>query len=329
MESEGANSQSPVWRRWLPWVGAVLLLSYVFLTTDLEGFFRGIQDANLLAFAAVTFGLYPLIFLIDSLAIWRLFNWFAHRISYAEIRPLVGANYLLTMVNYNAGSAGMSAYLWRTRGVKLFQTLGSVLWMNVLDVVIIAAIIFCGADLLTEPLGESGANSARLASGGILLAFVGSLLYWHRGFDFLILGSLRNRSIFHAFREAKPVHYRDMLLLRSSQVAVYVLFDKLTLLAFGIDVPLLELLVYVPIQMLIAALPITVAGIGTVQVSQRILYGAFASLGRIDAYAVSLVVSFILPRTLIGMYYLRRAAHALAKGNQTEEHPEPHPTREG
>jgi len=311
MASEGVERSgfSPI--RLLPWCVAIGLLYYIFTTTDLDGFVQGVQSAHILAFAAASLLIYPLVFLVDTLSIWRLFNWFACPVRYREIRPLVGANYLLTIVNYSAGGAGMSAYLWRTHGVKLFQTFGSVLWMNTIDLVIVAAIVFVGADVLGDL-----AMSARLLSGCVLVAFAGAMVYWRLGFDFFILGPLRSRSIFYAFSQARLRHYLVMFGMRAMLAGTYFLLDWLTLLAFGINIPLIELLVYVPIQMLVAALPITIAGIGTVQVAQRVLYGRYAAQALIDAYAVSLVVAYLAPRVLIGVFYLRGASNALAGGTE-------------
>jgi hypothetical protein len=90
-------------------------------------------------------------------------------------------------------------------------------------------------------------------------------------------------------------------------------------------VPLARLLVYVPVQMVIAALPVSVGGLGTVQAAQRIFYAPWVdtanaaasaadpAIAIVDAYALTLFFGFLVPRVLIGLGCLRAVGDALAE----------------
>jgi len=74
--------------------------------------------------------------------------------------------------------------------------------------------------------------------------------------------------------------------------------------------------VYVPVQMVIAVVPISVSGLGPGQAAQRVLYTEWADLAHgvgagqatVDAYGLALFLGFLLPRVLIGVLSLRAAS---------------------
>ena len=100
--------------------------------------------------------------------------------------------------------------------------------------------------------------------------------------------------------------------MRVPMLVFYTAMQYFALESFGIHIPFARLLVYVPIQMLIAGLPISISGIGTVQVTQRVLYEPYASTAAIDAYAVAIILGFMVPRLLVGLAFVRKASRDLA-----------------
>lgn len=310
-EAEAAKGQS-VFMKLLPWLVSVGCVAYIGATTDLVAVRHAIADADMLFFWGSIIAIFALgVFPSDSIAIWRLFNWFAghwsvDRMRLREIATIRGANYLLGVFNYNAGTAGMALYVRRTRGVPFLEALGALFLMGLCDMSLVALFVLFGAGILGDL-----EHSARLASIAVLMILAGTLLYWRAGIDFLILGKLRQRRLFLAFREARIAHYVKLLLLRAPMPVLYTAMQYFALESFGIHIPFVMLLVYVPIQMLIAGLPISISGIGTVQVTQRVLYEPYASTAAIDAYAVAIVLGFIVPRLLIGLAFARRASREL------------------
>ena len=71
--------------------------------------------------------------------------------------------------------------------------------------------------------------------------------------------------------------------------------------AFDIHVPLLALVACVPVTLSIAALPITVSGLGSAQLAMLALYGGFADEAAIVAYSLAYSVSLIVLRLPIGL----------------------------
>ena len=306
-----SNSTSQLLLRLLPWLVSLGCIAYILATTDFPTIWAALKNANMLLFWGSVFAIFvPFVFPIDAFSVSRAVSWFNAPISFRELLPIRGAAYLLGIFNYNAATAGMSLYLKRTRGIPALETLGSLLFMTLCDVSNLAVLILLGAGLLED----GAAASSRIAGLGILAILAGTLMYWRGGIDFFILGRLRNRSIFSAVRRARIVQYGAMMLLRMPITVLYVALQYYTLQAFDIHIPFMHLMVYVPIQMLVAGLPISIAGIGTVQVAQRVLYAPYAEIAVIDAFAVCLVVAFLAPRAVIGMAFVAKASRDLGRG---------------
>src|SRR5215831_5271326 len=53
------------------------------------------------------------IYLGDSFAIWKTFEWFLARLSFVEVLVLRGATYLLAAINYNAGQGAIVYFIHR------------------------------------------------------------------------------------------------------------------------------------------------------------------------------------------------------------------------
>lgn len=296
--------------RLLPWFVSIACLLYIFTTTEVGPLWEALQTANMPLFWGSVLGIFIfIVFPVDSFVITRLLNWFEAPVTLREIMPIRGTSYLLGIFNYSAGSAGVSLYLRRTHGVPALRSLGALFFMTLCDVSTLALMVMIGAGVLGDM-----ATSARIVSGCVLLILAGTLVYWRAGFDFFVLGHLRDRSLFAAFKQAKIRHYGLMILMRAPLTFLYTVLQYLTLESFGIHIPFYVLLVYVPIQMLVAGLPISVAGIGTVQVVQRTLYAPYADLATIDAFAVLLVFGFLCPRMIIGLAYTARASRDLERG---------------
>jgi hypothetical protein len=83
--------------------------------------------------------------------------------------------------------------------------------------------------------------------------------------------------------------------------ASFIGFAAATLPAFGIHVPLPALVACVPVALSVAALPITVAGLGSAQLAMLALYGGFADEAAIVAYSLAHSVSLIVLRLPIGL----------------------------
>jgi uncharacterized membrane protein YbhN (UPF0104 family) len=141
-----------------------------------------------------------------------------------------------------------------------------------------------------------------------LLALTAHFLYWRRGIDFLLLGRLRDWPIFKSFREAPPARYLQLAAIRVPFDFFFILNFWLAMRAFGIDVPFLKNLAYVPVITLLGILPITVAGLGTVQAATVYLFAAYASQAKLLAFSLAFTVVLLGTRALLGVPVFRKVS---------------------
>lgn len=299
------------WRRWLPWVGTGVLLAWIVATTDVAAFFAAMRQADWSLFLGGMCVLYTLQWLVDSLSIHWLYRRFAAPA--VELRGLLaarGATYLLGILNYALGNAVLAAWFRRRYGVSLVASGATMVLLMAVDLGLLVLVVVAGAAMLPDAW-----RLAAIALGAAFaLGAIAHLVFWRAPWRWGPLERIRERPEARGFREATLRDYAVLGVLRSPVSALYIAMHLVTLRAFGIHVPLLELFVYVPLQMVVAALPISVSGLGTVTALQRVLYAPFVdapspdiALATIDAYGIALFVGFVVPRIVIGVLSLRSA----------------------
>lgn len=294
-------------RRLLPWVVALGILAVLFRRAGGAELRQALAEADIAlllgATALCTVGMY----LIDVLAFTRTISWFNCRIGFREVAPVKAASYLLNVLNYSAGTASVALWLNRQRAVPFLEAAAALLFLNVTDALVLVCFMAAAFPALDPPL-SSGVGAIVLVAVG---AFSGHLLYWRKGIDFLVLGRLRRWPIFKSFREANLGHYLQLAAVRIPFILLFVLNHWLGLLAFGVDVPFLTVLAYVPILSFIGTIPITVAGLGTVQAATVFLFAPWAPEATLLAFSLAMTVLLTAARALLGVPVFRRVSNEL------------------
>lgn len=331
-----SRAGNPVMRI-LPWVVALGAFGFIFATTDLAGIRESAAQARWGLFWVAAFGIYAALFATDSFTVWWVYRRFHVRsIRYRDVLPARGASYLLGILNYAAGSAAMAFYFKKRFRVGFLEGGASLLLLMLVDLGLVTIAVLLGGSLLPEEwtaasvvtLGST-VVTFRMAIQALALCFVfaavAHLVFWRAPWSWGPLERVRALPTFRGFRLATPLDYVKIGLIRAPVTALYILMHGLTLIAFHIHVPWERLLVYVPIQMLIAVVPISPSGLGTVNVAQRFLYEPYvydaagqqlvadAATASIDAYGLALSLAFNIPRILIGIVAIRAAKAALAR----------------
>jgi hypothetical protein len=77
--------------------------------------------------------------------------------------------------------------------------------------------------------------------------------------------------------------------------------------AFGLEIPFLHMLAFLPIVFMIAALPVTIARLGTTQAAWLFFFTPYAEAPRLLAFSLAAHLTFVVTRSLIGIAFLPRA----------------------
>jgi hypothetical protein len=320
--------------RVLPWIVAIAIFGFILNSTDLEALRASAASAKWTQFWLVSFTLYAVIFLTDSFTVWWMYRRFhVPKIKYRDVLPARGASYFLGILNYAAGSAAMAFYFKKKFKVGFLEGGASLLLLMLVDLGLVTIAVLIGSSMLPGAWSDSVLslfgqeftwNTVINGFAGLLiLGVIGHLTFWRAPWNWGPLERIRQIPTFAGFRRATLLDYAKIGLIRMPVTALYILMHGFTLTAFHIHVPWAQMMVFVPIQMLIAVVPISPSGLGTVNLAQRLLYEPYAftpggeqlvgdvAQASIDAYGLALALAFNIPRLLIGFIALRAAKRAL------------------
>jgi hypothetical protein len=297
-------------KRAAPWLIAAACFAYLWLRVDAAAGAQGKQLLPYLGevFARVSWGRWLLLmipyslffFLIDSLVLWRVINWFNARVPFADVLPVRASTYILSILNEQVGKGAMALYLNRRDGVPGWQVGSSMLFIMFCEFVYLTLWATVGVTLRWDALPAVFHAIPWLALC-VLGFFVVHLLYFSGR---ILPGSaLREREILHAFRQARLGHYLWIVVLRSPALLSAVVVYTLALRLFGVSIGFGEMLGYLPVIFFGAAVPGPMRSVAiTLWVT---LFPERA--GELAAFGLVQHNFFIFFNAAIGLCFLRRA----------------------
>jgi hypothetical protein len=243
-------------------------------------------------------------FLVDTFVVQQAVSWFNIKVAYREILPVRATTYILSLVNTQLGQGGIAVYLHRRHALPFWEITGTVLFLSFVEVYQLALYSFVGAAAGGE-LGRGAPLAVYVALAAFLVVHLWYFSRPRRG----RLGELR---VLGTFRRARPSHYLGLFLYKTPNLLAAVTVHWLALPLFGMHVPFLVLLTYLPLVFFFAALPIAAAHLGPSQMAWVYFFRRWAQGDQLLSYSLAAHVSFMLMNAVIGLCFLRRAARELA-----------------
>ncbi len=332
----------PIWRarlkRLLPWLGTGILLAYMATTTDLETIGHSLAEVNIVAVILLAaFGTLAT-FLIDSFCVAKAFSRFVCKVSYREALPIKATSYFLNVLNYNLALVGMAFYLKRSRQAPFWNSLGSLFFLNVMDILTLCVLLCVGlaATHGTGVLDTATEVVAWLMAAGGFGGFALVVLMLKLDLHIPVLSKLLKLQMLAPLADLNFITVVYFLGLRICLLLTYLGSQYILLQLFSIDVPLLRLVVYNSLITFVQIVPISVAGLGTVQVVMRNFYAPYVvqatkqTAAVVDAYSTTSIFSFVIFRLIVAYFFLgefsseviRDAEHAAPGGDVEDPSPE-------
>jgi uncharacterized membrane protein YbhN (UPF0104 family) len=298
-------------RTWLPWLLAIGVLVYLALSVQFSVLWDAVRRVSLVQLVLLLVAYVVALFLADSLgtlvALRRALP--AHPLRYRQVVKVRGASYLFATLHYGAGQGAFAVLLQRHAGIPIAEVAGAVLLGMGANIVTVSAA--AGAGVL---VGGAPANQVLQL---VLLALAAGLP------AYLVVIALKpgflTRIGFLAplFRAGVRGHLL-VAAARLPHISTLVLGHFAALRLFGVDIPPGEALVRLPLVFVVAVLPISPSGLGTVQAASVALLASFVAVpaglpaeaaseartATIFAYSLTMQAGAMLLQALMGLAFL-------------------------
>lgn len=241
-------------------------------------------------------------FLLDAFVLSKVIRWFHGPLSYRELLPVRAVTYLVSIVNTQLAQGALALYIHRRFRTPLGQITSTVALLILIEATNL--ILFATAGALVFPGGTPPVLLFLPLALALLWFTVINLARGKLG----VLGRMvKDNVLFFTFRRAGLRHYGAILGLKGSVFFLALLVHSQALGFFGIEIPLLRLLAFLPVVFLVAALPITVAHLGTSQAAWIFFFSAYASEADLLAYSLASHLTFMLANGTFGLLFLPKA----------------------
>ena len=245
-------------------------------------------------------------FLVDSHATWRVIKWFnAPKIRLFNILPIRASAYILSLVNEQVGKGAMSLYLLKRHKVPGWQALSSMILIGMVEIYQLLLFSFIGVmiyyDLVVQASTSIPLPQILLSVYTFAFLYFPLHLLYFRGRIFP--GStLRNKPLLHALCQAKLLDYVLIVLFKAPNMIGAVIVYTLALDLFGVEVVFGQMLAFLPVIFLAAALPLPFhAG---ALLLWTVLFPEFPEVG---VFSLVMHTFFVLFNAVIGVLFLPKA----------------------
>jgi hypothetical protein len=312
-----ARPKPAAWQKAIPWLITVVCFSYLYTRlsaaaarVDLSAieYLSGVfQSVDWVQWLALMIPYSAVFFLIDSMIVWRVINWFNARVRYTDILPIRASSYILSIINEQVGKGAMVLYLNRRDGVPGWQVGSSMLFIMFCEFYYLLIWATIGVSLRWDSFPPVFHAIPWILFGAALF-FVAWVMY----FDGRLAPRLkfRDREIMHSFRNARAWNYVVVILLRSPALLIATVVYSLALHLFGVEASVLDMLGYLPVIFFGAATP------GPMRSVAIVLWVTLfpAHEGEMLAFGFVQHNFFIFFNAAIGLLFLRRANRDLFGG---------------
>lgn len=296
--------QSLVARLW-PLAVTIVIFTVIFLRIPFGRFLGALAGARLLPFLGLMATFSLCFFLMDTFVLLKMLRWFHGPIAYRELLPVRASTYLVSIVNTQLAQGALALYIHHRFLTPLGEIGSTVVILILIEVT--QLVLFATAGMLAFPAEvPPGLLYVPLAVAAVWVVL------WLATHGVVSLPGglgrqLRENAIFRTFRRATPGQCLAVLGLKAPIFLLSLLIHNAALGLFGIEIPLLRLLAFLPIVFMMGALPVTVAHLGTSQAAWIFFFNDYAAEADLLAYSLASHLTFMLANGTLGLFFLPKA----------------------
>ena len=245
-------------------------------------------------------------FVVDSHATWRLIRWFnAPDIKLTNIMPIRASAYILSLINEQVGKGAMSLYLLRRYDVPVWKAVSSMIMLGMVEIYQLLMFSAIGVliyyDLVVEASTSYPLPTIMLSVYAVAFVYFPIHLLYFKGVIFKN-SKLRDRQLLHAFRQAELKHYVLLLLCKVPNMLGAMVVYTTALTLFQVDVQFGQMVAFLPVIFLAAALPLPF------HAGALVLWAAlFPQFPEVGVFSLVMHTFFVIFNAVIGLVFLPKA----------------------
>jgi len=273
-----------------PVVVTAAIFAFILRRVPFAAVETALRDANLPWFLALMIANTVFYFAWDTLVLAVAVRWFHGPVPYRELLPVRAVSYVVGFFNTNLGRGALAAYLTRRLHAPFLELGSTVLFLVLTEYTQL---------VLWAMLGLLGLRAE--VSRSLLAVAAGVTMLWL--FVRWLLAP-RAWSIARTFRLATPRRYATIVLLRAPMFFVSLVLHYQAAHAFGFHIPFGHLLTFLPVIFMVAALPVTVAHLGSTQAAWIFFFSQYAPAPQLLAFSLAAHLVFAFTRAALGVLWL-------------------------
>jgi len=277
------------------------------------------RDANYPVFLGLMVPNTIFYFCWDTLVLKTAIRWFHGDVPYRALLPVRAASYVVGFFNTHAGRGALAAYLWRRLNAPFLELGSTVAFLVLTEYTHLILWAMLGVFAFRSEVTASLLPVAAAVAAFWIAFFAYARLHITPRRALRWLFAPREWQLFRTFRRATAARYLQIVVLRMPMFAVSVCAHYFGAQAFGITIPFGQMLTFLPVIFMVAALPVTVAHLGTTQAAWIFFFGQFAPAPRLLAFSLVAHLTFTLTRAILGLAWLPVAYADLAAPRPTQE----------
>jgi uncharacterized membrane protein YbhN (UPF0104 family) len=282
--------QNVIVHRIAPVLVTAAIFAFILRRVPFAAVETALRDANLPWFLALMIANTVFYFAWDTLVLAVAVRWFHGPVPYRELLPVRAVSYVVGFFNTNLGRGALAAYLTRRLHAPFLELGSTVLFLVLTEYT--QLVMWAMLGLLGLRAEVSRSLLAVAAGVTMLWLFVRWLL------------APRAWSIARTFRLATPRRYATIVLLRAPMFFVSLVLHYQAAHAFGFHIPFGHLLTFLPVIFMVAALPVTVAHLGSTQAAWIFFFSQYAPAPQLLAFSLAAHLVFAFTRAALGVLWL-------------------------
>jgi hypothetical protein len=298
-------------QRALSWLLTAVVFALLLRRVPLPRLIGALQDADLPRFAALMIPNTLFYFFWDTLVLATALRWFHAPVPYRELLPVRAASYVVAAFNSHLGRGALAAFLSYRLGAPFLELGSTVLFLLLAEYLHLVAWATLGILLFASRETRDLLFLPPLVAAAWLL-----LVLYMRAPAAGRLFAPRGFSLFRSFRLAPPQRYVQLMLLRAPMFLVSLVLHWQAAPAFGVALPFGPLMIFLPVIFMLAALPISVAHLGTTQAAWLLFFSRYAPEPSLLAFSLAAHLTFVVTRAAIGVALLPWAYGGLAQARR-------------